>query len=481
MQITFKHPERPNRQKTSQLESRRNPFCFFDPGSRPSTLSEGDVRSAMRSLGGADTPTSLCERLSVIILNLESTPCHCLSELGSVPFIETLVSAQRTFMEDLDCTAVVFSCAAHLATVSDECRCFLASEGFLDAASECVSSEHSAVCLWSVRLFASLVDCAATADVDVGMLLCRLTQATLCSNAHCEAVAHTLLSLVSRIPMSQFGEAIEELLLNLVASNPPDSVIWDVSETCRYLLSVDAGLFPLLDEVIEQLVEELQSSIVVVESRISLPLLELVRFILRTAPPQIGRRLATKVPPVSYHDAILDSYFETGEVALDIVAWLLCSGDEKFREYFSGTDAITRFHDHFYETGPFFAQLAWIKFCYAMMTSKLWDVVERLLTAEFPVAFTKCVAADSPEMVGYFLATVLLMIEAVTAPEEAQNLRDSLTSVDGLLDEVEEFLANTLAEAQFVLDLPHEGDRPPVALRSLAELVLAFVGQEADD
>jgi hypothetical protein len=281
--------------------------------------------------------------------------------------------------------------------------------------------------------------------------------------------------------MSQFGEAIGELLLKLVALNPPDSVIRDASDTCRYLLSVDAGLFPLLEEVIEQLVEELQSSIVVMESRISLPLLELVRFILRNAPPQIGCRLATKVRPVSYHDAILDSYFKTAEVALDIIAWLLCSGNEKFIEYFRGTDAITQFHDHFYETGPFFAQLAWIKFCYAMMTSRLWDVVEMLLAAEFPVAFSKCIAADSPEMVGYFLATVLLMIDAVVAPDEAQNLRDSLVDVDGLLDDIGEFMGNPLAEAPFVLDLPHEGDRAPVALSSLAEFVLAFLREEAGD
>jgi hypothetical protein len=111
-----------------------------------------------------------------------------------------------------------------------------------------------------------------------------------------------------------------------------------------------------------------------------------------------------------------------------------------------------------------------------MMRCKIGDASDGLLKANFFSIFVNCADSQSPEMIGYFFATTLLMIEASADSEEnAQRLWACLGSVEGLNEQIAAFISEELADMEFLVEDPLDKEEMRVPLGQLAQSVIAFL------
>jgi hypothetical protein len=84
-------------------------------------------------------------------------------------------------------------------------------------------------------------------------------------------------------------------------------------------------------------------------------------------------------------------------------------------------------------------------------------------------------------MIGYCFTTIVLMIEALFDSEEsAQRLRFCLGSVEGLVEQIIEFMDEELADTEFLAENPLQEEKVPVSLRQLAQSIFDFLDVETD-
>jgi hypothetical protein len=103
-----------------------------------------------------------------------------------------------------------------------------------------------------------------------------------------------------------------------------------------------------------------------------------------------------------------------------------------------------------------------------MMRCKIRDALDGLLKANFFSIFANCADSQSPEMIGYFFATTVLMIEASADSEEnAQRLQACLGSVEGLNEQIVAFIDEERADTEFLAEDPLDEEEMRVPLGQL--------------
>jgi hypothetical protein len=94
--------------------------------------------------------------------------------------------------------------------------------------------------------------------------------------------------------------------------------------------------------------------------------------------------------------------------------------------------------------------------------------VHRALAGSFVGLLARCAETEAPEVVGYYLATALLLIDAgAAAGREVARM-----FAEREMRERIEAIAGGEGDEEFVADDPLAGDRAPSSLAAMAALVL---------
>jgi hypothetical protein len=259
----------------------------------------------------------------------------------------------------------------------------------------------------------------------------------------------------------------------ILSSNAPNEAITAIADMCTELLAFNIDYLPALRHhgVITDLMDYLWVSINVCNSSLTHSLLTLVAVVLRRAPNPVGCKLACSLPYRAYDSVIRANAPEDSVVALGIVTDMVLWDVRECREFFERVNAVEAYYEGLVDKGPYAALAAWTRFCYAMM-KKGSESVFCALTRTF-AAWARCAETEETEVVGYFLATVLLMIEAGVAVGQEELIAEMLAERE--IRERIEAIAEAGGEDEFIPDDPLARERAPSSLGVMAALVLAFL------
>jgi hypothetical protein len=384
--------------------------------------------------------------------------------LASPVFVDFLLRAFH------HCDYLVLQCIDTLCEASDVVKWLFCQDDFFGDAIGLMSHEDTKVTLGAMRVVKTLLGYVFEHRMkcDIERLCSNIYNAWCLSTTHSDLSAEILMIIAENSNEIEHDATILGTLCDILDDRTSDKGFDFVSSACHELVKRDWRFYWklincfLLDELMEKLGEYL-------ELRVSNPyrMLEFVVYCMDHLPKDDIISLGSRISLDRYIFAVSDMEWESSSAAMEILTRMILAGDEPtFKICLRKMGMI---HHVLIESGPFMATLPWVRFAYAMMSSRHSSVFHTLMEEDFERILRTCLESESNELIGLSLMTVVRMIETSRVLGCEGSVRHMVTCQDDSFQRIEELVS---AEDSMTFNMS-EGNT--VSINALVGMILNFV------